>query len=89
MSNFAKERLSSTDTLCSTFPIPDNCEAITDCCRLGIRAAWDPDFRETGYHNYFDSLDRFTAHLNFPRLGDLAAGTAEDRTEMKKRKTRE
>jgi hypothetical protein len=71
---------------CSISPIPDNCEHVADRCRLGIRAAWDPDFRDRGYDNYFESLDRFTAHLDFPRRGHFADGGAEDRKEVKKRR---
>jgi hypothetical protein len=71
---------------CSISPIPDNCEHVADRGRLGIRAAWDPDFRDRGYDNYFESLDRFTTHLDFPRREKFADGGAEDRREVKRRR---
>ena len=52
--------------------------------RLGIKAAWDNDFRERGFENSFYSLDCFTANFEFPRKG----GYVDYKTYLERKKRR-
>jgi len=38
---------------------------------LGIKAAWDGLLRERGFDACFNSLDRYTAGLEFPRKREI------------------
>jgi len=54
--------------------------------RLGIKAAWDGNFRERGFENSFYALDCFTANLEFPRKGDDCTNENTYLGERKRRK---
>lgn len=54
--------------------------------RLGIKAAWDENFRERGFENSLYALDCFTANLEFPRKGDDCTNEKTSLGERKKRK---
>ena len=52
--------------------------------RLGIKAAWDEEFKEGGFDQCFFILDSITSDLEFPRKVDF--GEVGNYSETKKRR---